>query len=64
MPIAMPWGGQKKTLEQSQEENEQLEVQLSIEQKKAAIKRLQAAGLTGKSFGWNWHSITAWLRTH
>ncbi len=60
----MPLFKRKRTLEEAQEEDERLNVDLSIEQKRAAIKRLKEAGLTGKSFGWNWSAIKEWLRTH
>ena len=63
MPIKMPWGGEKKTLEQAQEENEELEVELSIEQKKAAIRKLKEAGVNPKSFT-SWSAVRDWLRKH
>ncbi len=63
MPVSLPWQHQK-SFEEAQEEDERLGVELSIEQKRAAIRKLKQAGLTGKSFGWNWASIKEWLRTH
>ena len=60
----MPFWKPSRTLEESQEDNERLEVELSIEQKRAAIKKLKESGLTPKSFGGSWRSILAWLRTH
>lgn len=61
--MKMPWV-REKSLEELQEANERADVELSLAQKQAAIKRLKAAGLSGKSFGWNWHSIISWLKTH
>ena len=61
----MPFGfNRQKTLDELSEENERAEVELSLAQKRAAIKRLKEANLTGKSFGWNWSAIRAWLRSH
>lgn len=60
----MPFPWSKKTLEEAQEENERLEIEYSVEQKRAAIRKLKAAGLTGESFGWNWRSIMNWFKNH
>lgn len=54
----------EKTLEELQEEDEKSGVELSIEQKKAALKKLKENNLSGKSFGWNWKSIWNWFKTH
>ncbi len=54
----------KLTLDEAQEENERLDTELSIEQKRAAIKKLKAAGLTAKSFGFDWRAIRNWIKTH
>ncbi len=48
------------TLEEAQEKNEQLDAALTVAQKEAALKRLKEAGLTGKSFGWDWKRIWHW----
>ena len=63
MMPTLPWQ-HKPTLDEALSENEQLEVQLSIEQKKAAIRKLKQNGLTTRSFGDNWAAIRNWLRTH
>jgi len=52
----------KRTLEEAQEENERLDVELSVAQKRAAIAKLKENGLSGKSFGWNWRAIWAWFK--
>lgn len=64
MPINLPWTTKQRSLEDAQAEDEALQVEYSIEQKKAAIRKLKQQGLTGKQFGWNWSSIMSWLRSH
>lgn len=59
----LPWQKQK-TLDELQSENERLEVEYSVEQKRAAIRKLKENGLSPKSFGFNWSSIMSWLKTH
>jgi hypothetical protein len=61
--MPLPWE-RKRTLEEVQAENERLDVELSVEQKRAAIKKLKENGLTPKSFGGSWQSIIKWLKTH
>ncbi len=51
-------------MEEGREEDERLSTELSIEQKRAAIKRLKAAGLTAKSFGFDWNAILRWIKSH
>lgn len=60
----MPWWNRSKSLDELQEENERAEVELSLAQKRAAIKKLKEAGLSGKSFGWDWRAIWQWFKTH
>lgn len=60
----LPWQKQHRTLEEAQAEDELATVELSLAQKRAAIKRLEAAGLSGKTFNWNWTAIKAWLKNH
>lgn len=56
-----PW--RKQTLEEAQSTNETLDIELSIEQKKAAIRKLKEAGLNTRSFG-SWREILHWVKTH
>jgi hypothetical protein len=63
MPINLPWATQKKSFEEAQQENEQLEVEYSIEQKKAAIRKLKQAGVDPKSLG-TWSRVFQWLKSH
>ncbi len=65
------WKRADDSLEDLQEKNEILQVkarneelQLTIAQKKAALQRLKAAGLTTSSFGGSWAKILQWLKTH
>lgn len=62
MNMVFPFS-RKKDIEELQEENERADVELSVEQKKLAIKKLKAAGLSTKSFG-SWREILNWLKTH
>jgi hypothetical protein len=50
------------SIEQLQEKNERAEVELSLEQKRAAIRQLKESGLKPKDFGFNWQSILSWIR--
>lgn len=61
----------RKSLGEEQEERERLEAEdsrlgaeLSVAQKRVAIKRLRERGLTPKHFGGNFKKILQWLRTH
>ncbi len=45
-------------------ENEQLGTQLSITQRRVAIKELKKRGLTPKHFSFDWTKIIQWLKTH
>ena len=60
MPLPSPFQ-RKPTLEEAQEEDARLDIELSIEQKKAALRKLKEAGLSPKSFG-SWRAIINWLR--
>jgi hypothetical protein len=66
MPLFKP---SEPSLEELQEREETLRVkartkdlELTIAQKEAALKKLREAGLSGASFGWNWSSIKNWVR--
>lgn len=50
--------------EKEQAVNRKLDLELSIAQKQAAIKRLKEHGLTPKDFGGNFKRIWNWLKTH
>jgi monomeric isocitrate dehydrogenase len=59
----------KKSMEELEEENEYMDVQLSIAQKKAAIRQLQAKGgqisdFKEKGKGINFKKIIEWIKTH
>lgn len=61
----LPWQPKKyRTLEEAQADDELATVELSLAQKRAAIKRLEAAGLSGSHFSWNWAAIKNWLKNH
>jgi hypothetical protein len=61
--MPLPW--EKKTLEETQEEDERLSVQLSIAQKKAMIAKLRANGLSVKrDFGGSIKAAIQWLKAH
>jgi hypothetical protein len=64
MAIELPWAAKHKSLEELQSEDETASVELSIAQKRAAIAKLKANGLTPKSFGNSWANIRAWLKSH
>ena len=57
-------GKKELSLEELQEINEKREVQLSVAQKEAAIKKLKDAGLTKQSFGNSWSAIWDWVKKH
>ena len=61
MPI--PFLQRKKTLDESQEENERLDMELSITQKRVAIAKLKEAGLKKEDFG-SWRAIWRWVKEH
>ena len=54
----------KKPLEELEEENERLDVELSVAQKREAIARLKKRGLTPKHFNFDFKRIINWLKTH
>lgn len=54
----------KKSLDELQEEDENLSSEVSIAEKQAAIKRLKQEGLSPKHFGGNWTAIKEWLKAH
>lgn len=54
----------EKSLTDLEEENEKLEVELSVAQKRSAIAQLKERGLTPKHFGFNWKHILSWLKEH
>lgn len=54
----------QRTLDEAQEESERLEVEKSIALNKAEIRKLNASGLTAKSFGFDVKAIKNWLKTH
>jgi len=60
--MPLPFLHKEETLEELQEKNERLDVELTVAQKEAAKARLKQAGLTGKSFNWDWSRIWKWVR--
>ncbi len=61
----------KPSLTELEEDEERLEgedrnlgTQLSIAQKRAAIKRLKERGLSPKHFSSDWGRIISWLKSH
>lgn len=60
MPLPSPFQ-REPTLEEAQEKDARLDVELSIAQKQAALKKLKEAGLSPKSFG-SWRAIIKWLK--
>lgn len=59
---SMPWN-KTRTLDELQSENERLEVEYSVEQKKAAIRKLKALGVEKSSFG-SWAAVMNFLKNH
>ena len=59
----LPWQKQK-TLEEAQQENERLDVELSIAQKRAMLAKLKANGLTTRDFGGSLKKAWQWFKTH
>ena len=53
-----------KSLEELQEQDESLTSEVSIAEKRAAIKRLKQEGLSPKHFGFNWSAIREWIKSH
>ena len=70
----MPFGFSEKTeddLEALESEEQRLQVrarnkqlELTIAEKNAALKKLKDAGLSGGAFGWDWSRIESWVRGH
>lgn len=54
----------QKTLEEAQEENDRLGIELSIAQKRDAIKGLKARGLSLKDFGNSIRAAILYLKNH
>jgi hypothetical protein len=57
-------GKEVKTYSEKLEENEELDIDLSIAEKKYYLKQLEEKGLNKSDFGNSWKKIVAWLRTH
>lgn len=55
---------QGKSLAELQEQDENLTSEVSIEEKKAIIKRLKQEGLSPKHFGVDWGRMKEWIKTH
>ena len=53
-----------KTLEELQEEDENLSTEVSIAEKRALMRKLNDNGLSPKHFDFNWESIKQWWKTH
>jgi len=65
MPLYDIFGKKKKSLEELQEENDRLEMELSVEQKNAMLAKLRANGLTvKKDFGGRLTDAWRWFKTH
>jgi len=65
MAIKLPFGKQEKSVEELQEENERLELEYSVEEKKLAIAKMKSAGLNfQRDFGGSLKSLIQWWRTH
>jgi hypothetical protein len=67
----LPFLKQKRTIDEVEEETEELEAQnreaeqeLSLAQKKVAIAKLKERGLTPSHFSFDWRKIRDWLKTH
>jgi hypothetical protein len=70
----MPFGFGEKTeddLEELESEEQRLQVrarnkqlELTIAEKNAALKKLRDAGLSPSSFGGSWDRIRSWIRGH
>ncbi len=63
------FGSNKKSMEELQQENERLEVEYSVEEKKAMIRELRQRGQDPQHFkdgkgGINFSKVWAWLKTH
>ncbi len=57
--------GRNKSIEERQEENERLDIELSIEQKRALMRKLKADGLSvNKTFGGSMRAAWLWFKSH
>lgn len=60
--------GRRKTMTELEDENEHLEMELSVAQKRQALKELSKRGLSREHFGRDepgtWRKIIQWLKTH
>ena len=54
----------KKDLSQLQQEDEELEVELNIEKKRALIKQLKEKNVSLNNFGGSIKAAINWLKTH
>ena len=64
-------GDSKKTIGELEEDTERLhaerdkvDAELSVAEKREAIRQLKERGLTGDKFGWDFKRIKQWLSTH
>ena len=55
---------ESKTTEELQAENERLETEISVEQKREILRGLKKNGLTLKNFGGSIRSAWRWLKEH
>ena len=65
MPLSNIFGKKKQSLDELQEENDRLEMELSVEQKRAMLAKLRANGLSvNKDFGGKLADAWRWFKSH
>jgi hypothetical protein len=60
----IPFFHKEKSLSELQEEDDKLNTEYTIEQKKAAIRELKKRGIDPSQFNWSISSIINWLKHH
>jgi len=55
--------GRRKTKEELQEDDERLDIELSVAQKRAALKKAKEYGVSRSNFG-SWREFWHWFKTH
>lgn len=63
MPMPNPFQ-KEKSIDELREEDERVDLQYSIEQKRAAIREAKRRGVDVKSFGGNISALIKWIKTH
>lgn len=71
MGYSLPFLHKEKTISEIEEDTEKKEVELrnanvelTLEEKKAAIARLKQSGLKPSNFAFDWGRIKQWIKSH